>query len=439
MLKRNLVDYDVIIIGAGVIGASVALALSRRSLKTLNVDALPAAGYGSTSASSAVVRPFYSALEACALAHEARHHWKRWPEFLDTKDESGFAEYSECGMLVLMAAGDEARFAPNLRAMDEVGVTYSLLNPDEVMRRLPGLTMQSFGPPKSPDDPSFGIANDRPLAGGLLIPEAGYVSDPQLAAHNLQRAAEARGAEFRFNTRIDAILRVNGRVTGVTSQAGQTIEAPVVVNVAGPHSSKISAMAGIADDMRTATRPLRHEVAHVGAPGDFDLAHGACVLADGDAGVYLRPEVGGNMLIGTLDPECDGKDIVDADDYNPELTEQWTRQVWRTAQRFPELGIPNTAQGVVGLYDLSDDWMPIYDCSSLGGFYMAIGTSGNQFKNAPMIGPLMATLIEACEAGQDHDREPVSFTLPYLDRAIDLGFFSRLRQAHAGSSGTVLA
>ena len=260
-----------------------------------------------------------------------------------------------------------------------------------------------------------------------------------MAAHNLQRAAEALGAEFLFNTRVDGIIRANGRVTGVTSEEGATIEAPVVVNVAGPHSSKINAMAGVEDDMRTTTRPLRHDVAHVPAPADFDLEHGACVLADGDAGVYLRPEVGHNMLIGTLDPECDGKDIVDADDFNSELTEQWTRQVWRTAQRFPEMGIPTTARGVVGLYDVSDDWMPIYDCSSLAGFYMAIGTSGNQFKNAPMIGPLMAALIEACEAGRDHDQDPVQFALPHLGRTIDLGFFSRLRTAHGESSGTVLA
>lgn len=439
MLKQNLIDCDVIIIGAGVIGASVALALSRRGLRTLNVDTLPAAGYGSTSASSAVVRPFYAALEACALAHESRHHWTCWPEFLDATDERGYAEYTECGMMVLLAEGDEARLAANFEAMDEVGVAYSRLTPDQVLERLPGLNMESFGPPKLTDDPAFGMANPRPLAGGLFIRQAGYVSDPQLAAHNLQRAAEAHGAEFRFNTRINAIMRANGRVTGLTTEAGQTLEAPVVVNVAGPHSSKINAMAGIEDDMRTTTRPLRHEVAHVPAPGSFRLDRGACVLADGDTGVYLRPEVGGHMLIGTLDPECDGQDIVDADDYNPELTEQWTRQVWRTAQRFPELAIPNTAQGVVGLYDLSDDWMPIYDRSSLDGFYMAVGTSGNQFKNAPMIGPLMAALIVACEAGQDHDREPVQFVLPHLGRAIDLGFFSRLRDAHSEGSGTVLA
>jgi len=216
---------------------------------------------------------------------------------------------------------------------------------------LPDLSLQSFGPPKLPEDPAFGQANSADLVGGLFIPEAGYVSDPQLAAHNLMRAAEAAGADFLFNTRIEEILTANGRVAGLGASEGRSFGAPVVVNVAGPHSSKINALAGVEADMRTTTRPLRHEVAHVPAPGAFDLEHGACVLADGDAGVYLRPEVGGDLLIGTLDPACDGKDIVDADDFSPELSEQWTRQVWRTAQRFPEMGIPNTARGIVGLYD----------------------------------------------------------------------------------------
>ena len=56
----------------------------------------------------------------------------------------------------------------------------------------------------------------------------------------------------------------------------------------------------------------------------------------------------------------------------------------RYGQRVPTLGIPSRMRGVVDLYDASTDWIPIYDKSSLGGFYMACGTSGNQYKNAPI-------------------------------------------------------
>ncbi len=430
---------DVIIIGAGVIGSSLALGLSRKGFKTLNIDALPAAGFGSTSNSSGIVRPFYSALESCALAHEARSRWLDWPAFLASPDERGYARYDECGMLMLLAEGDKKLFQNSLNAMQEVGVAFEYLSADELVQKFPAFELASFGPPKPPDDPAFGVANETPLTGGIFIADAGYVGDPQLAAHNLQRAAEERGATFRFNTKIVTINRSGGRVAGVTTDSGEVIAAPVVVNAAGPHSSVINRLAGVMDDMRVLTRPMRHEVAHVPAPAGSMQDHYRCVVGDGDAGVYLRPDIGDNLLIGSLDPPCDGHEYVDADDYNTELTEQWTRQVWRAAQRLPALAIPNRAQGLVGLYDATPDWIPIYDKSSLPGFYMAIGSSGNQFKNAPVIGDMMARLISACETGQNHDDDPVTFHLATLNRTIDLGFFSRHRELHSKTSGTVLA
>jgi sarcosine oxidase subunit beta len=69
---------------------------------------------------------------------------------------------------------------------------------------------------------------------------------------------------------------------------------------------------------------------------------------------------------------------------------------------------------------------------------MAIGTSGNQFKNAPIVGELMAELIEACEAGQDHDTDPVTFKLKNINHDISIGFYSRLREVNKNSSFSVL-
>ena len=108
------------------------------------------------------------------------------------------------------------------------------------------------------------------------------------------------------------------------------------------------------------------------------------------------------------------------------------------AQRMPTLGIPEHPSGVVSLYDVTADWIPIYDKSDLGGFYMAIGSSGNQYKNAPVAGKMMLALIEACEKGQDHDREPVVYNLERLKRPLDIGFFSRNREINAQSSFSVL-
>ncbi len=437
-MKNNRV-YDVIIIGAGVVGASIALALSRQGLKTLNVDALPAAGYGSTSNSSAIIRPFYSAVENCALAHEARNRWTSWQDFLGAEDENGYADYTECGMLILLAAGDEQNYRASLHAMQTVGVNFELLPATTAAKMLSGFDMRSFGPPKLCDNPLFGIANETALTGAIFIPQAGYVSDPQLATHNLQRAAEALGAHYQFNTNVVAVNQSGGHVTGISTHRGEEIEAAIIINAAGPHSAKINAIAGVEEDMAFQPRPERHEVAHVPMPDQSGAGRFNCVIGDGDTGVYMRPEVGNNMLIGSMDPACDARVSADADHYNDALTEQWTNQVWRAAQRIPSLKIPNTASGVVGLYDTTPDWVPIYDKSSLSGYYMAVGTSGNQFKCAPVIGDIMATLISVCEDGQDHDKHPVTMGLPALGRNINLGFYSRKRTPHTEGSGTVLA
>ena len=69
---------------------------------------------------------------------------------------------------------------------------------------------------------------------------------------------------------------------------------------------------------------------------------------------------------------------------------------------------------------------------------MAVGTSGNQYKNGPMAGRMMAELIEACEAGHDHDRDPVTVTAPYTGVTLNLGFYSRNREVNQDSSFSVL-
>ncbi len=124
--------------------------------------------------------------------------------------------------------------------------------------------------------------------------------------------------------------------------------------------------------------------------------------------------------------------------FNTGFSEQWFTQVMRMAQRMPDLPVPMRPKGMVGLYDVTDDWIPVYDRSDLPGFYMAVGTSGNQYKNAPVAGKLMAELISAVEAGHDHDRDPVRFRLKYTRHDLDLGFFSRLREINPESSFSVI-
>jgi sarcosine oxidase subunit beta len=266
------------------------------------------------------------------------------------------------------------------------------------------------------------------------------MNDPQLAAHNLQVAAESRGSRFMFKSQVVEIRRAGAKISGVTLNDGQQIDAPVVVNAAGPHSFIVNDMAGVQDGMKIKTRALRHEVHVVPSPKGFDFEDHGYVTSDFTNATYHLPEVGNNILVGSQDPACDPKIwIDDPDHFNRQVTtQQWRAQVYRLAQRIPSLGIPDKPRGLADLYDVSDDWIPIYDKSDLAGFYLAIGTSGNQFKNAPVVGRLMAELIDACENGHDHDQEPITITGRYTGQVLNAGFYSRLRELNRDSSFSVV-
>jgi len=430
-------QYDAIIIGCGVIGGAVGLELARSGLRTLNVDRLPAAGYGSSSSSCAIIRFHYSTAAGVAMARESYYHWLDWPKYLGTPDESGVARYINTGCLVIKDETNQF-LEPVMTLFDGLNLAYEELDPKQLSEFVPFIDTRRYGPPVRPDDPRFGQATDDTIAGAIYIPESGYINDPQLACHNLQRACEARGGTFLFNAEVMEILRGGNRVEGVRLSDGREILAPVVVNVAGPHSCKINRLADVESGMRITTRALKKEVAHVPAPKGVDLDREGMIFTDGDTGSYARPEVGNHLLIGSIDPECDPHEWVDPDDYDRSFTDQWATQVLRVGQRLPELPIPGRRQGVVDLYDVSDDWLPIYDASDLPGFYMAVGTSGSQFKNAPVVGQLMARLIAEVEAGRDHDTDPVQLDLKYTRRTLDIGVFSRLRRPNPDSSYSVI-
>ncbi|MEE8123580.1 MAG: FAD-dependent oxidoreductase, partial [Alphaproteobacteria bacterium] len=354
--------YDAIIIGAGVIGAATAYELSKKGYRTLSVDKLPAAGYGPTSNSCAIIRVHYSTLEGAVFAYEGYFYWKNWEDYLGARDESGMAVFHETGCMVM-----KTEVNGSLRRIreiaDQFAIPYEDWGPEAIIERLPIYDMQRFAPPKLPDDEGFCEPTGGTVEGAVFFPTAGYISDPQLATHNLQRAAEAKGAQFLFKKAVVEIPRANGRVTGVVLDDGTRIEAPVVVNVAGPHSDPINRLAGADGDMNIHTRALRQEVTHVPSPEGFRFEGAGFVVSDSDIGVYCRPETGNHILIGSEDPECDAREWVDPDDYNRDFTEQWTTQAYRMAQRIPSLGIPSRMKGCVDLYDVSDDWIPIYDKS----------------------------------------------------------------------------
>ena len=429
--------YDAIIIGAGIIGNSIAYELSLQGKKTLSIDKLGGSGFGSTAGSCAIIRFYYSSPEGVALAREGYYYWLDWNRYLNVTDPDGMAFYKNTGAMVFKTEANN-NLKNVMKSLDTLGVGYLELTPEEIKSYLPQPDLRSFHPQKLMDDPDFGKPTGNSINGAVFAPESGYISDPKLSTHNVEMAARNVGSDFLFNATVSAVLQKNGRVSGVSLQDDTEILAPVVVNVAGPHSYLINRMAGVEDQMNIKTRALRVEVAHVPSPEGVDWEKTGIITSDSDLGVYTRPEIGNHFLVGSEEPDCDPLDYVDPDNYNTDFTDQNRVQAMREAMRIPVLPIPNKPQGLVDLYDVSDDWYPIYDKSSLPGFYLAIGTSGNQYKNAPAVGSFMSELIQYCENGNDHDKNPMQYKMKYIKHTLDIGFFSRNREINQDSSFSVI-
>lgn len=433
-------DPDVVVIGAGVVGASVALELQRSGRRVVVVDKGEAVGGGSTSASASIVRFTYSTLEGVAVAYEAMHRWLDWPGHLSRGGvgplDGPLAAFHQIGMLNLEPP-DVDRSAM-LAHFDRVGASWELLDADELVARWPGMDPGRYWPPRLPDDPRFAAEADGRL-GAMFCPEAGFVDDPQLAAANLMDAARAAGAVVRLRSPVVSILRTATRVTGIELMGGEVLSAPIVVNAAGPWSPAVDRMAGVTGDMAIGHRALRQDLASTSAPPGFGVADGGAVVADLDLGTYHRPQPGGSFLAGGV--EADGDPLVWVDDPDGESPNpdpaMWETLILRLARRHPDLAVPHRPTGLAACYDVADDWIPIYDRSSLDGFYLAVGTSGNQFKNAPLVGEILTTIIDAVESGHDHDADPVTYDCPTAGVEVDLGHYSRLRDP-AQTSGTVM-
>jgi len=430
---------DAVVVGAGVIGAATALELARAGRRVVVVDRLPGPGQGSTSASSAVVRFNYSTADGIAAAWEAHYHWLNWAGHLEAPDGEGpLARLRQTGIVML-----DVPAVPKKRVLemyDEIGVPYEDWDAATLAARVPGIDTGRYWPPKRLDDDAFWAEPDGQL-GAFWNPDGGFVDDAQLAAANLAAAAQRRGVTFRFRSTVVGVRQTGGRVTGVDLADGVALSAPVVVNVAGPWSSGLNRIAGVGDDFTISVRPLRQEVHQVPAPPGYNNGDQlGPVIADLDLGTYMRGTPGDGLLVGGTEPECEPLQWLDAPEdaaLNPTAS-VYQAQLTRAARRLPGLRVPGTPRGISGVYDVASDWTPVYDRTALGGYYVAMGTSGNQFKNAPVAGRFMAAIVEAVENGHDHDTDPVRYRGEYTGRTVNLGTFSRKRPVNTASSGTVM-
>ena len=446
-----------VVIGAGVIGSSIALQLRRLGHDVTVVDRNSSAGMGSTSASSAVVRFNYSTFDAVALSWESYFLWKEFKELIDgtnsyssnslSNSQDHYAHLEDRGYVMLdvpVLSNDKT-----MALFDRAGIPYEIWDSTTLKARMVGIDAGRYWPNKPVKSDEFWSEATEEL-GAIFSKHGGYVSDPLLAAQNFAAAAKREGVNFKFRKAVVGIEKKDGRVYGVEvsdfdSQSkkaldtgSEVITADVVVNVAGPWSTLINQMAGAGSDFTMELKPLRAEVHQISTPKD--ILPGP-IMGDLDLGTYVRSGPGGITLVGGTEPECDVLEWVEpdkVDEVNMTRTvEVFESQTYRFARRFPAAQIPSTPVGVVGVYDVSSDWTPIYDKTDVPGFYVAIGTSGNQFKNAPGAGLIMAHLINEVEKGADHDNQPVVYQCTKSKSAINLATFSRKRARNL-TSGTVM-
>jgi sarcosine oxidase subunit beta len=376
-----------------------------------------------------MVRFNYDNLQEVVLAWESYARWIDWGKHLGAEDPAGMATYVKTGLLVL--DGELLDRTLELGHMDALGIPYEAVTAEQIRERYPALDPARIGPACRVEDEHFW---DDPTGevGGFIEHESGFVNDATLAAHNLAYAAEQFGATFRWRSVVVDVLRDEERVRGIKLDDGTELTASVVVNAAGPWSVALNTMAGVLDDFSTSTKATEQEVISVPAPEGFGIDDGGTGVHDPDFGTYFRPHPGGTIIVGSFEAPCDPLILVDdADDIRQSPSaSNWEVQSLRLARRLPDLQVPSQKSGVVSAYDITDDWIPIYDKTNLGGFYVAIGTSGHQFKAAPFVGVAMAELIGAVESGRDHDNDPLVVKGEYTGVDLELSFFSRHREIH---------
>jgi sarcosine oxidase subunit beta len=423
---------DVLVVGAGVIGSAAALALARAGHSVLVVDRARGVGHGSTAASAGIVRVHATDPQSATLAADATGIWEDWGSFVEAVPGEPLARFQRCGSVILDSGNGYVTTIA--AALAEADLAYERWDLQTLAERLPAADLHRFGPPCGVEDPTFWAEPSDYLTGALYTAQSGFVADPALAATNLMDAAVRHGARLALGEQVGRLHVAHDRVHGVALADGRHVAAGAVLLAAGPHTDALLRTANATEDFNVGTRRIREELHHIPVPADLDVAHDGVHLVDGDLGINLRPESGNAFLVGGDGAAVDGETLVaDPDAFDPAVTAPaWERNTLRLARRFPSIGVPGRRRGVVGLYDVTDDWLPIYDRTAISGLFVAMGTSGNQFKTAPVVGELLRQIIELELDGIDHTSVPLKS--PLSGNTFQSAQFSRLRLPASGGS-----
>ena len=348
---------EAIVVGAGVVGASVASHLAERGVDTLLLDREGLAA-GSTARSGALIRAHYpTALEAELAWESLTEYFEPWGDRV-----GGGCGFTRTGFAYLVGKENVEALEHNVAMQRDVGVETGLLKPEE---------LREIDPALRPDN----------LALAAYEPRGGY-ADPVATAVGLARAAQALGARLE-RRRVTALLLRGDEVQGVRTTEG-LLEAEAVVLAAGAWSVSLSAGVGLGLPIR----PARVRVALFERPYELPTH---LTLIDTTEGFYARPAAERATLVG-------GRGSLERlpgpDEPTPEPDGAFVTDVSRKlGRRIPALAGASYRSGRSGILDMTPDGRPILGPAGPDGLFLAVGWSGTGFKKAPAVGAELARWV----------------------------------------------
>jgi sarcosine oxidase, subunit beta len=375
---------DVVIVGGGCMGASVAYHLARSGVTdVVLVEREPQLGTGSTGRNAGGFRHQFSHPANIALSRESIALFATFEEQVGTP-----IDFWPDGYMFLLSSPDSvASFQRNVALQRAHGIEVEWLSAAEAAARCPGLD-------------ASGIL-------GATFCAADGIADPNGVTVGFARAAQAAGVEIRRGEEVVAIHARNGRVTEVQTSAG-SIAAYNVVNAAGPWAGQVGRLAGVDVPVTPERRHIFIAQPSAGASWDAPAARAVVpatrlMVIDFDSTFYFHRE-GGGLLFGMGDPEeRPGFDTTVRWDFLPKVIDIAVR-------RLPALADAAVSHAWAGLYEMTPDHNPIIGpAPALAGYFTIAGFSGHGFQHAPAAGRILADLIVGADPGLDltpfaHDR-----------------------------------
>ncbi len=351
---------DIVIIGGGVHGASLAFHLAREKAGKIVLLEKKHMAAGPTAKSSAMIRPLFNELVYVQLVSESTKLFEQWGDYV-----GGSAGFVQNGFLRITDSLENDALAGDLDLAKSQGVNFKIIPNDELKNYAPNA---QFG--------------EKEIA--VLFPEGGY-ADPYLTTLSLAAAAKRLGAEIIEGVSVTGIKVSEGRIEAIQTDAGE-ISTRTVINCAGAWSDRIAAYAGIQLPIEVHRIP----VCLLRRPLEMNIENP--VYSDGTHGVYLRKADENIFRSGLFGSE---KDPVDPDTYDETLSEDQL-PVFRKPldQRFAVMRKTYFTGGFSAVYDMSPDGHPIIGkIPEVDGFWCDCGWSGNGFASSPAIGRCLATDI----------------------------------------------